>query len=87
MLLSQGTWIVLGKVHIKWFANGICNAAKRRYVNTLWLPQQNKKQPLKENEEVNGWLQNIEMSFFISFMAILTGALLLVNPIMILTIS
>lgn len=68
MLMSQGTSSVLGKVHIKWFANGICNAAKRRYVNTLELPQQNKKQPLKENEEVNRWLQEIEMSFLFSLL-------------------
>lgn len=85
MQMSQGTSSVLGKVHIKWFANGICNAAKRRYVNAPGLPQQNKKQPLEENEEVNGWLQKIEISFFIIFTAY--GALLLVNPIMILTIS
>lgn len=48
---------------------GFVMLQKRRYANTLARPLQNKKrkkQPLKENEEVNRWLQKIEISFLLS---------------------
>ena len=86
----RGTSSVLRKVHIKWFANGISNAGKGRYVNTPGLPRQNKKkkQPAeKKMSKLIGDYGKLKFPFLLSLRLINRSPALLVNPIMILTIS
>lgn len=77
-----------GKVHIESSANGICSAAKRRYVNTSGLQQRNKKTPKRgaagggETGQLMADYRKLKFSsFFYCLCGLLRGALLLVNQI------